>query len=63
MQILRTRLSIADLRKFGMVNTFKDTYAKDGFRGLYRGLGVTLVAGGPASGLFFLMYEKAKVIL
>jgi solute carrier family 25 folate transporter 32 len=41
----------------GMLQCFKSTVAKEGVRGLYRGLGVNLVRQLPASALFFVTYE------
>jgi len=40
-----------------------ETFRVDGIRGLYRGFGVTVLAGGPATGLYFYTYEKTKAAL
>mmetsp|Transcript_16046 Transcript_16046/g.29408 ORF Transcript_16046/g.29408 Transcript_16046/m.29408 type:complete len:302 (-) Transcript_16046:26-931(-) len=42
----------------GMLHCFSSTLSHEGFRGLYRGLGLTLVRQLPASALFFVTYES-----
>ncbi|KAI9029209.1 mitochondrial carrier domain-containing protein [Hyaloraphidium curvatum] len=42
---------------------FRQTYAKEGLRGFYRGLAISLSKVAPATGLAFLSYEHAKHLL
>lgn len=47
----------------GAVHCLRETLQNDGLKGLYRGLPIHLVRVIPASGLFFLVYEKVKLVL
>lgn len=47
----------------GAMDCFLQTYRNEGFRGFYRGLGVSLSKVAPATGLAFVTYEMAKELL
>ncbi len=44
----------------GFVGTARDIYVRRGVRGLYAGLGVTVVRSAPSSALIFLIYETLE---
>ncbi|EJT99361.1 mitochondrial carrier [Dacryopinax primogenitus] len=52
---LRPRQSNAPRPTF--VGTFRSIYAAQGVRGLYAGLGITVVRSAPSSGMIFLIYD------
>ncbi|KAF3113930.1 hypothetical protein TWF706_009286 [Orbilia oligospora] len=47
-------------RQMGFWDTGKDIYRTGGFRGLYRGCGITVLRSAPASAVIFLVYETLK---
>jgi len=46
----------------GSVDALKQILKSEGLRGIYKGYGATLASFGPFSALYFLFYEKAKVL-
>ena len=63
LQVMKSKLSLGELSKTGFTRTLVNTYKQEGARGLYRGLVIGLLAGGPASALYFYTYERSKKYL
>lgn len=63
MQVIKSKLKFSDLRKTGLLNTLQNLYKAEGIKGLYRGLPFSCLAGGPASGLYFYIYDRSKKTL
>ena len=63
LQVMKSKLSLGELSKTGFTRTLVNTYKQEGARGLYRGLGITLLAGGPATALYFYTYDQSKKYL
>jgi len=51
---------ISNIRKFGILQTTKQLYKKEGINGFFRGVTVACIMGAPASCLFFGSYEYFK---
>jgi hypothetical protein len=52
---------VSDFDKMDICTSYAFRYcSNEGIRGLYRGFGVTLLAGAPASMLYFTSYELAR---
>ena len=47
----------------GVYNIFKRTLKSEGVRGLYPGVGMSIIFGAPATMMYWGAYEKAKQIL
>jgi hypothetical protein len=47
----------------GVFNCIKDIWGNEGFKGFYRGLGITLVKVIPTQALFFMAYEASYRVL
>lgn len=47
----------------GVVGTMREIVAREGFRGLYRGLGVALVKAAPAGAVTVWTYERAMAVM
>ena len=63
MQVIKSRVSFGQMSQHSFRKVLGETFRADGVRGLYRGFGVTVLAGGPATGLYFYTYEKTKAAL
>lgn len=68
LQLVRVRMQAQGsaslpVRYDGLLDCFAKTYGKEGIRGFYRGLGVSLSKVAPATGLAFVSYERAKEML
>ena len=55
MELLKTQMQMS--RKTGIFDAFQSIYRKAGMRGLYRGLGVTMMREVPALGMYFAYFE------
>lgn len=62
-QVIRSRMSLTDVLKFGLVKTAKETYAMDGLKGFYRGVVINVLGGAPATVLYFYFYDQSKAYL
>lgn len=63
MQVIRTKLNLSNLHQFGLIKTGMGTFHAEGIRGLYRGLGINIVGGAPASAVFFYCFDQSKKLL
>jgi len=55
MELLKTQMQMS--RKTGLFDAFQSIYNQAGLRGLYRGLGVTMMREVPALGMYFAYFE------
>ena len=60
LQVMKSKLSLSEFSKTGFTRTLVNTYKQEGIRGLYRGLGISVLAGGPATALYFYTYDRSK---
>jgi ornithine carrier protein len=61
--VIKSRMQTSELTgqvRKGFLSTGRDLFAAEGLRGLYRGLGITLLRSAPASGSIFLTYELLR---
>src|SRR3990167_4036542 len=63
MQVIQARVSFGQMSQHSFRKVLLDSFRADGIKGLYRGFGVTVLVGGPATGLYFYTYEKSKQLL
>lgn len=63
MQVVRAKLNLSNLHHYGLIQTGRRLFQAEGLRGLYRGLGINVVAGAPASALYFYSYDQSKKFL
>lgn len=63
MQVIQARVSFGQMSQHSFRKVLLDSFRADGIKGLYRGFGVTVLVGGPATGLYFYTYEKSKAAL
>ena len=64
MQVMRSRTSLSDLRhRQTWMRLALNLFREEGLRGLYRGVGITVVAGGPGAALYFTSFERFKSLL
>lgn len=63
MQVIKGRVVFGQRASATFRSLFRETFKTDGIRGLYRGFGVTLLVGGPATALYFHVYDKSKRFL
>lgn len=66
--LLRTRLQAQGThahpyRYTGIMDVYHKTVARDGYRGLWRGLAPNLAKAGPAVSISYLIYENSKALL
>ena len=47
----------------GMVDCFWQVLRQEGWRGLYKGFGMSLAKIAPAAGISWFMYEESKALL
>ncbi|XP_046738832.1 mitochondrial basic amino acids transporter [Diprion similis] len=60
MELAKTRLQLQTIdgpRFSGPVHCLKHIYSNEGFRGIFKGLGVTFLREAPGYGIYFLTYE------
>jgi len=65
LELVRTRLSLAEalsrgVKYNGIIDCFRRTVRNEGFPGLYKGIGPTIVSGAPYTGLQMSTYETFK---
>lgn len=64
--MIKTKIQADSLKNpvySGMIDCFKKTYARGGFKGLYKGLSPCLLRAVPANGATFIGYETASKLL
>lgn len=67
-ELIKIRLQLQDKGKLtqpekGPVTVAKNIWKKEGLRGIYRGLGITVMRDVPAHGLYFWTYEYMRELL
>merc|ERR1712004_67851 len=62
--VIKSRVQVfrSSEQKPSFVGIFREIYNSEGAKGLYRGLGPTLLRTMPATGALFLAYESTKKI-
>lgn len=64
MDTVRTRIMASNTSsRLSVIGTLRDVTARDGFRGLYRGFGVTAAMQAPAVATFLTTYDVSKAKL
>lgn len=64
LQVNQQRLgSWQEIRANGITRLVASTWQNEGIRGFYKGMGVTILFGGPAASLYFSTYSAAKQYL
>ncbi len=65
MQVFKVQVSVdgSPNRSGSLSTVILDTLKKEGVRGFYRGLGVNLLGGAPAAGVYYYSYERFKEAL
>jgi solute carrier family 25 (mitochondrial carnitine/acylcarnitine transporter), member 20/29 len=59
-ELLKIRLQLTSGPNIGPVTMAKDIFNKEGFRGIYRGLTVTILRDAPSHGVYFWTYEYTR---
>lgn len=60
--LVKSRIQVDNL-KDGLLVVLSQVVKEDGFRGLYRGLGPTLIRTFPSTGVLFVAYEYSKMFM
>ena len=55
MELLKTQMQMQRTR--GIFETFQSIQKTEGLRGMYRGIGATIIREGPALGIYFACFE------
>lgn len=59
-ELLKIRLQLTSGPNIGPVTMAKDIFKKEGIRGIYRGLSVTVLRDAPSHGVYFWTYEYMR---
>ena len=60
LQVNTTRNPTSSSDKIGPIKEAKRIIKREGFKGLYRGLGITVLRDAPAHGVYFWTYEYSR---
>ncbi|GAA5986963.1 hypothetical protein JCM5350_000924 [Sporobolomyces pararoseus] len=62
LDVIKTKLQAGGAHKgpSGLIGTFQHIWTHDGFRGLYRGLGPTIIGYLPTWAIYFFVYDQVK---
>ncbi|XP_076181591.1 mitochondrial basic amino acids transporter isoform X2 [Ptiloglossa arizonensis] len=58
MELAKTRMQLSSTRFSGPLDCLKHMHKYEGNRGMFRGLGITLLRDAPSFGIYFLTYES-----
>ena len=62
--VIKTRLEVLGFSEYSSLpDAVSKVYNKEGFRGFFTGLGISLIRDVPFSGIFFPIYELSKYTL
>ncbi|XP_059178462.1 mitochondrial glycine transporter A-like [Physella acuta] len=60
--VMKTRYESGDFHYSGLLQALRLTYRKEGFRGLYSGLGPTMLRDVPFSGIYYMFYSQLRTL-